>query len=282
MALSSHIRIAAIGMAMLLSACESSTLLELNSNFVALSEAHVASASRLRGDNGPDAASFSAAFENVQVAFAENGDKAVVAAKMAESAQMKVSFLNIAVRSYLKSGPVADHKIVDLTRQGIGLCKTEALSGLNSLPVTCGYFHLVGPQAVANAELRSVKFLESKAKRLDVLRQANRLEKEKAKLSISEGIELDKSARSILDQIESLDKSRNKINWDAVDPNFKIIFDRQSDIFICNASDIAQYIKRFVRKNSAWDREKAKESITERMNSLLSKTSMDTLLQCLP
>jgi len=131
-----------------LAACGSVDLIELNNNFTELSR-QTAEAERSLDTGAIDRVEYENLVEVNRVSFEENGDRAVAAAGEADSPRQQVSFLNLAVRSYLSSGPAADTKIPDLAEQGIELCADEALQGLNALPVTCGYFHIGSAQAVS-------------------------------------------------------------------------------------------------------------------------------------
>lgn len=220
-------RLALVALAVATSACQGITLIQLNREFVTLAqqehEAH-----RLRESRELDQANYESALEGIQVAFRENGDRAVEAADGADTPQSKVSFLNVAARSYLMSGNAGDTEIPDIAQQGRDECEGQALQGLNALPVTCGYFHLVVPQAILNEAQRAVGMLK---KRAAVAQNAS----PRGYLPAEDGRRLEAALNSSLAQVQAIDGAETEIDWTNADPDFRQAFDRQKTIAFCNA-----------------------------------------------
>ena len=247
--------VAAAGLCVALAACESVTLIELNRDFVSLSQQE-AEAKRLNDQGVLGFADYQAAVEGYQAEFAKNGKKAEESAEQAETPQNKASFLNVAVRSYLKSGPLGDFKIPDLAEQGLEQCSSEEMQGLNALPVTCGYFHLVVPQAINNETVREVAPLQRKAKRI---RPSGGF------LDAEEGKQLESGLGTFLDQVDALERASPNIAWDNVDPAFRKVFERQKRIFFCNAWDTRRYFSDVEETGPGWNREEAKDRTGTRL-----------------
>lgn len=246
---------AAAGLCLALGACQSATLIELNRDFVTLSQQQ-AEAKRLNDQGVLGSTDYGSAVEGYQAEFAKNGQKAEESAKRAETPQNKASFLNVAVRSYLKSGPQGDFKIPDLAEQGLEQCASEEMQGLNALPVTCGYFHVVVPQAVNNETVRDIAPLQRKAKRV---------RKSSEFLVADEGKRLEIGFGTFLDQIDALERARPNIDWDNVDPAFQEVFEGQKRIFFCNAWDTRRYFSDVVETGPGWNREEAKSRTGTRL-----------------
>lgn len=229
-----------------LSACGSATLIELNNDFARLSEQAANAERQLRDDDLSDI-EFATLIEVNRLSFAQNGNRAVVAAEEASSPQSRASFINLAVRSYLNSGPVADDRIPDLVEQGTSVCKAPELQGLNALPVTCGYFHIVTPQAINNEAQRTLEALARKA-------IANRDSAEDGPLSADDGIALRGAFDLFIGQISEIDQASTKGDLASVDPRFKDAIARQKLIFFCNAVDAFVRYDDVVPTGPEWDR----------------------------
>jgi len=241
-----------------LAACGSVDLIELNNNFTELSR-QTAEAERSLDTGAIDRVEYENLVEVNRVSFEENGDRAVAAAGEADSPRQQVSFLNLAVRSYLSSGPAADTKIPDLAEQGIELCADEALQGLNALPVTCGYFHIVSAQAVSNEALRDLEALAVKA--------AAKPPGSGPSLSVEEAAVLRRSFDRFLSQIGQIDKAAAEIDLANADPQLGAAIERQKLIFYCNADDALALYPETPTAGPAWDRAAALSEDDERLKS---------------
>ena len=249
-----------------LSACGSVTLIELNNDFARLSEQAADAERRLRdGDLG--AIEFATLIEVNRLSFAQNGDKAVDAAADAGSPQSRASFLNLAVRSYLNSGPIADGKIPDLVDQGISLCQAPDLQGLNALPVTCGYFHIVTAQAINNEALRLLETLSNKA-------IANRDSAEEGPLSADDGLALQGAFDTFIEQISQIDEAGAVVDLANADPRFEDALERQKTIFFCNAFDALFRYDDVVESGPDWDREAARAESAARLSQAQSSLAI--------
>lgn len=232
-----------------LSACESNKLIDLNNNFVLLSK-QAAEADRSHEDGILNDVEHESLIEVNRMSFAENGDLALEAAGAADSLRSEASFLNLAVRSYLQSGAVADSKIPGLVQQGLEVCKDPDLQGLNGLPVTCGYFHIVIPQAINNETLRTVEALNRKA-------LANQVDGGPRPLTATDGQALTDAFDRFLAQIDAVEAVRNQIAFGDADPRFAQAVQRQKQIFFCNAFGTLALFGR-AESGPDWDREAAR------------------------
>lgn len=239
-------------------ACSSIDLIELNNNFAQLSQ-QSAEAKRSLHAEEIDRVQYETLVEVNRVSFEENGDMAAEAAGEADSPRQKVSFLNLAVRSYLNSGPRADTKIPDLAEQGIELCADKALQGLNALPVTCGYFHIVSAQAVSNEALRDLEALAVKDEENPGPGPS---------LTAAEGAVLRQSFDRFLSQVGEIDKAAAEIDLANADPQLAAAIDRQKLIFYCNAEDALALYPETPLTGPAWDQEKAFSEDDERLSSV--------------
>jgi hypothetical protein len=241
-----------------LAACGSIDLIELNNNFTQLSQQSAEAERSLRAEE-IDRVEYENLVEVNRVSFEENGDLAVEAAGEADSPRQKVSFLNLAVRSYLNSGPAADTKIPDLAEQGIELCADEALQGLNALPVTCGYFHIVSTQAVSNEALRDLEALAVKA--------AAKPPGSGPSLTAEEAAILRRAFDRFLSQIGQIDKAAAEIDLANADLQLAAAIERQKLIFYCNADDALALYPETPPAGPAWDRAAALSEDDERLSS---------------
>jgi hypothetical protein len=246
-----------------LAACGSIDLIELNNNFTQLSQ-QSAEAERSLRDNEIDRVQYETLVEVNRVSFEENGDKAVEAADEAATLRQQVSFLNLAVRSYLNAGAPADTKIPDLAEQGIELCADEDLQGLNALPVTCGYFHIVSAQAVSNESLRDLDALAVKA--------AANPPGSGPPLSAEDAAVLQRAFNRFLAQIGEIDKAAAEIDLANADPQLAVAIERQKVIFYCNAFDALARYGDTPPTGPDWDRAAALSA---------DKTTLDSTRQAL-
>lgn len=227
-----------------LTACASTTLLELNQEFVNLTQ-QTEQAKSLKEVGDLDAADFESVIQGYRAAFVENGKRAEDSARKAKTAQNRSSFLNVAVRSYLKSGPLGESRIPDLAEQGIRECASKAMQGLNALPVTCGYFHVVVPQAVNNELSRKLVILIKKEEML----RGNGIQ-----LSVNDGKALRAIIDQLLEQVDALNNAHNKIIKTDADPDFEKFVVNQQHIIFCNAEDAQLLINQTVKIGDDWNR----------------------------
>ena len=235
-----------------LTACESATLIDLNKDFVTLMQ-QTEEAKQLHRSRVLDTTNFDSAIEGFRVAFAETGKKAVESANKAETPQNKASFLNVAVRNYLKSRPVGDTKVPDLAKQGIAACTSKDIRGLKALPVTCGYFYIVVPQAISNEWQRKVTVLQ---------RQAEELRKPPRKfLTSAQGKQLQEAFGRFIGQLDALETTAQKIDWTNADKKLREGFNRQQDIFLCNARGAHLLLTHARKTDGTWDRDAVKTQL---------------------
>lgn len=250
----------ALLVALALGACESVNLIELNGNFAQLS-AQAADAERDLNERRISDADYDTLIEVNRESFAVNGDMAVEAAGEAETPRSKASFLNLAVRSYLRSAALRDRRIPDLAQQGRDLCRGAAFQGVNDLPVTCGYFHIVEVQAVANEATRRVTELSRKARN-------NRGPGDPPPLSAEEGRDLDAALNLLLDQVDAIERAKAGIDFDNADPKFKAVIPRQKVFFFCNADEALARYPDVVKSGPDWDRDARRQEAEARLDSV--------------
>lgn len=245
-----------------LAACQSATLIDLNREFVSLVQ-QTEEAKRLHRSGVLDTPNFDAAIEGYRVAFAETGDKAADAAGKAQTPQNKASFLNVAVRSYLKSGPFGDAKIPDLVAQGHKECSAKGMQDLKALPVTCGYFYIAVPQAVNNEWQREVVVLQRRAK--DLRTPPRRY------LTASEGQRLKRAFAAFIGQLEAIETGTREIDLTNADQRLRAVIYRQQDIFLCNARSTRLLLDDVVKKDGPWEREAIKAQLKQEEKAWVDK-----------
>ena len=247
------IRLLAAGLLLaLLGACGAATLIQLNTTFVDLSKNN-SDLESMRKSGGLAELNYEAAVEGLRQRFAENGDAAVDAAKKADKAAAKVSFLNVAARSYLESGPVADGKIPTISDEGRTLCQGDELKGLNALPTTCGYFYIVDAQAISNEQTRSQKAL---------VRAAAAARAKGGELSVESAKRIVATFRGYGEARKVLAGGEGKIDWVNASPELRTVFLRQQDLIYCNAADVPLLLPDAPQTGPDWDRHKADEEMT--------------------
>ena len=215
----------------LLSGCQSSNLIDLNSNYIDL----VKQQNEIGGlvINGLGETDAETIRSGLQVQFANIGDQAMKAAEQARAGADKIkarrneaSYLSLATRSYLSSGRIADHKAVEPSRRGIRAC--DDLTGLQSLPTTCGYFHIALFVGAYNEAIRSVRPIFSRALSL----------KPGQKLATADGRALEAAVGKIVAQLKGLTETgadSRKINWADAAQGLRTNFNTQQNKFLCNA-----------------------------------------------
>lgn len=227
--------------ALVITGCASVKLLNSNKEFVSLMQ-QSAEATRLHDTAVLDAITYASAMEGLQSEFAANGDNAVKAAKAAKTDPAKASLLNVAVRSYLKSGGARDMQLLASADTGLDAC--SRLSDLDALPTTCGYFHIVIPQAVSNEWQRKTAIVKRK--------QATLANDEM--LTAEDGKTLIASARGFLAQLTALENARPKIDFDNAGENLTLAFERQQNIFFCNAQSALISLRLVVETGVDWNK----------------------------
>ncbi|MEM7361226.1 MAG: hypothetical protein AAF431_19235 [Pseudomonadota bacterium] len=221
--------------------CSSLKLLDSNKQFVSLMQ-QSQEADRLRKADVIDAIAYEATIEGLQTDFANNGDQAVKAAESAKTDAAKASLLNVATRSYLNSDGLRDQQLLASADAGIEAC--SRLTGLNALPTTCGYFHIVIPQAVSNEWRREVEDIKR--------RQATLTPQEM--LTVEEGKTLVAAAKGFISQLEALEDAQRRINFDISGENLKTHFSRQQEILFCNAQGALISLGLVVESGENWNR----------------------------
>jgi hypothetical protein len=260
-----------------LGACEATSLMELNTNFdqlVEQAEEHETLISPSSKNAIENEMEYAMLMEVNQESFAANGHAALAAAEETDDPRNEASFLNLAARSYLKSGPVAEARVPDIAERGISLCKTDAFKGLNALPVTCGYFHIVVPQAVANKINRDLLSLARKAR-------DNREISDTPPLSANDGRLLQNSIRDVLLEVEQIEKAEPLIDLKNSDPRFARAIDRQKLILFCNANGAIGYFKEVVERDQDWERTGARTSSQQFLDKARSRLGIkDPAVTC--
>lgn len=247
-----RLRLATVVLALLLMGCESARLLNANQQFTSLMQQE-AQAKQLLNDQTLDETAYDSALEGLRVEFAENGDVAATAARSATTDQSKASLFNVAARSYLKSGALADSKIPAIADEGLDAC--SRMSGLETLPTTCGYFFVVVPQAVSNDWTRQVDAVK---------RRANALPND-GTLSVEDGKLLVRAAEGLFGQLDALSSAEQKIDRNAGENLTKSIHIQEDKIF-CNARSALISLRLVVETGEGWNRtnEEARVRVTER------------------
>lgn len=248
-----------------LAACQSVTLIDLNREFVALVQ-QSEEAKRLYRTGGLDRPNYDAAVDGYRVAFAQTGDKAVDAAGKARTPRNKVSFLSLAARSYLKSGQVGDAKIPDLAARGRKECAAKGMEGLNGLPVTCGYFYIVTPQAVSNEWQRKVEVLRRR-----VQKPPNQ---PRGVLTASDGQALKRAFAGFIGQLDAIETNMRQIDLANADQRFRGVIYRQQNIVLCNARRTRRLTLDVDPKDRSWDRESVKSELKREEDAWVTKLRM--------
>jgi hypothetical protein len=221
--------------------CASVNLINANQEFTSLMQ-QAAQAERLLNDHTFDQASYESAMEGLQLAFANNGDVAVKAAAAATTDQSKASLLNVAARSYLKSGPVAETKIPAIADEGLATC--SRLSGLDALPTTCGYFHIVVPQAIN----------EDWARQVDAIKAREPMFAGQQPLSVADGKLLVRATEAFFAQLDALSSVENKLDLASAGEGLTKVFYNQQNIFFCNAQSALISLRLVVEAADGWNR----------------------------
>lgn len=233
--LRSHV--AAIGAAILLTGCQSADLIELNNKYIALIQQQSEIERLVKNGLGP--ADAETMRTGIHIAFANIGDKAMKNADAAEtvtknaaapdkvrSRRNEASFLSVAARSYLSSGEIADHKVVAPSERGIAVCR--GLTGLQSLPTTCGYFHIARHVGAYNETIRKIRPVFDRALALQ----------ENQKLPAADGKALEAAVGNVITELEALTETGSdpgKINWSEAGKGLRTNFHTQQNKFLCNA-----------------------------------------------
>jgi hypothetical protein len=216
MLLSIRTFVSALVAATLLAGCQSANLIELNNQYIDL----IKQQNEIAGlvDNGLGPTDATAIRTGIRDQFANIGDEALKIATDAaaktrnattdtdkiKARRNEASFLSLAVRSYLSSGEIADHKVVPPCERGIHAC--QSLTGLQGLPTTCGYFHIAQFVGIHNEAIRKARPVLSRARAL----------KAGQKLPTVDGRSLEASINAVIAQLSALtDTGGNseKINW---------------------------------------------------------------------
>lgn len=223
--------------ATLLLGCQSANLIDLNSKYINLVKQQSEIDALVKNGLGPaDAATM---MTGIQTQFANIGDEAIKSAEQAAAAtgnarsdtdkakarRNEASFLSVAVRSYLSSGKIADHKVVAPSERGIRACR--GLTGLQRLPTTCGYFQIVQHVGAYNETIRTIRPVIGRALAL----------KTGQKLSTVDGKALEASMRNVIAQLKALTETGNdpkKINWREAAEGLRTNFNTQQNKFLCN------------------------------------------------
>jgi hypothetical protein len=227
-----------IAVATVLSACQSANLIELNNQYINL----VKQESEIDGlvNNGLGAADAATIRTGIHSEFANIGDLAMKSADKAEAAtknagleadkvksrRNEASYLSVAVRSYLSSGRIADHKMVTPARRGIATCR--GLTGLQGLPTTCGYFHISRHVGAYNETIRAIRPVFGRALAL----------KPGQRLSTADGKALEIAYNSVVAQLKALTDTGDdpkKINWTEAAKGLRTNFNTQQNKILCNA-----------------------------------------------
>ncbi|WP_169545120.1 hypothetical protein [Sneathiella aquimaris] len=222
---------------LMLQGCQATTLLDLNKDYVTLAEQQ-AKNQHYSKDGVPYheqelvTEAYGLELEQLALKALESADEAASDAKSASDAQERnsalrneASFLNVSVRSYLSSGKVADHNVVSVANRGVDVC--AGLKGLEGLPTTCGYFHIVKMVALNNELARKTRALLRKAA---LLNQGEKLTVEEGKILL--GAHTGSVAAIV--QLEKL-RSGNTINWQEASKGLHdYLIDEQINL-LCNA-----------------------------------------------
>jgi hypothetical protein len=218
--------------------CQSANLIDLNNQYINLFKQQGEIDGLVKNGLGP--AESATMRTGIRTQFANIGDEAMKSAAAAETAtknakseadkvkslRNEASYLSVAVRSYLSSGQVADHKVVAPAARGIAACR--GLTGLQGLPTTCGYFHIAGHVGAYNETIRNIRPVFSRALAL----------KAGQTLSTTEGKALEAATNRILAQLKALTDTGadpKKINWAEAGKGLKTNFNTQQTKFLCNA-----------------------------------------------
>ena len=239
---------------LVIAGCSSMKLLDSNKEFVSLMQ-NSAEAKRLHDTGIIDPVAYESIKEELKAAFATNGDRAVKAAKEAKTDQSKASLYNVAVRSYLKSGGVRDQQILTTASNGIDAC--SRLKGLDALPTTCGYFHIVIPQAVSNEWQRKVDIIKRKQNNLA---NGERLVAEDGKILIA-------AARGYLAQLQALEDAKPKIDFASAGEHLETSFRTQQDILFCNSQSTLISLRLVISTGDDWNKEQEQGQARELMDS---------------
>lgn len=238
-----------------LAACGGRELIKLNDQFDMLTEKAVDVEQRLR-EGELDQTEYNALIGENWQSFAENGDRAVNASGEDDSPQGKASFLYLAVRSYLGSGPIADTKIPDLVRQGIELCNTTEMQGLNALPTTCATFYFATAQAISNEAQRTVAELSRQS-------QLNASSDGAPTLTAEDGLALRAAFGLFIAQIEEIDRAVDSVDQTNVDPAFLSALGERKVVFFCNAVKTRAHFDDVVETGAGWNLEATLEESLE-------------------
>jgi len=223
-----------------LAGCQSATLIELNNNYINLThQMNEVGGLEAEGLGPADAETTRTSIRND---FANNGDAAMESADAAKSMtdsvqpsgekakarRNEVSFLSVAVRSYLSSGAVADFKMGEPAARGLEVC--ENLKGIEGLPTMCGYFYIARHVGVQNENIRKVRPVINRAK---ALMGENKLSAEDGKL-------LARAFDNVIKQFDALSDLGDSgpsapIKWADVVSGLRTHLERQRTIFLCNA-----------------------------------------------
>lgn len=247
-----------------LAACDAIRLNGLNDDFVAYSAESV-EFNRQLGKGDLSQTEFDSLISQTRMKFAENGDKALEYARETDSLANRVSFLGVAMRNYLSSGPIAETKVPDLAEQGIELCQRDELKGENAQPVTCGYFHIGPHQAVANEAKRELDQLVQKAER-------DRVPGGPRPLTAEDGERLHRAFLQFIAQIQAIDEAMLEIDIENAGPDFEMAISRQKIRIFCNAHTALFRFPDVVDSGANWDqveRENESKSALARMQEVL-------------
>ena len=236
----------------LVGGCASVKLLNTNQEFVTLMQ-QSAEARRLHREGTFDQYAYDAAMEGLRASFDANGDEATKAAEAAETDQSKASLLNVAARSYFQSGAVGEGKILAIADEGKKTC--ARMNDLGDLPTTCGYFHMVLPQAINDEWQRKINPI---VERIDGLASEENL-------SVDEGKTLVRATEQFFAQLDALENAEGEIDFVNAGGNLRNSFSRQQDILFCNAQEAINSLDVVVPLGENWNRddEKAAAEATE-------------------
>lgn len=232
---------------------QSVDLNNLNKKFTNLVSA-TNEAATFRDDAELDGIGYASAIEGYQFEFEENGNNAKAKADKAKTAGMKVSFLSVAARSYLKSGAVADKAAIAMASDGKDLCKPDGvLVGSNALPTTCGYFHTVEAQALNNANVREHTKVKRQIRK--ILRDPN------GTLDEQSSRKLETIFNDFIYTLVLLSDNRANIVRPDADKSVEAFFHRQQDIMYCMANMARVDLAYAVKQDGDWNLNAVKKAL---------------------
>jgi hypothetical protein len=234
---------ATVAAAVVLAGCESTSLIGANQEFVSLVE-RSEQAKALQATGEVDETNYALTMDALRQSFDANGRAAEAMAARTPDQNTRASFLNVAVRSYLKSGPLGEGKVPGLAEAGWQTCQSGSPPVMTMLPTTCAYFLVVTPQAVQNAQVRELAELRS---RIRAARSSGGAPVEDARA-------LENLFVSLIRQVETLDERAASGAFSNANPRFLEAVYRQQDIMYCNADDARLAVLDMPESGEGWSR----------------------------